>query len=135
MGAQNNNKTLLMQAVENGKVSEIEKLIKDTTTNIDAVDDEGHTALAYAILHAQAESFECLYEHNADTELFDSHGTSIFMMIQNEKEKALHSGDKPRFEALEQINSTYTRRYNDGVSHSHSMEPTFNTGNSLKNKS
>ena len=126
MGAQDN-KTLLMQAAADGHVSGIEKLLTETKTDINAVDDEGRTALAYAILHAQAEAFQCLYENNADTDLFDSHGASIFMMIQTEKEKAQESGDTPRLEALEQINSTYTRRYNYGMSYSPTPEPLVNT--------
>ena len=68
--------TKLHQAVQEGHLEKIKEELQMNTTNINAVDDKGNTALHCAVMHDDYEVVELLLAGGADPKLTNARGRS-----------------------------------------------------------
>ena len=72
---------LLHQAVENGDISEMERLLSLNATEVDFKDSEGYTPLFKALRMRRIDLAEILLENGADVNAEDNSGKSILYNI------------------------------------------------------
>ena len=72
---------LLHRAVENGDISEMERLLSLNATEVDFKDSEGYTPLFKALRMKRIDLADILFQHGADVNAEDNSGKSILYNI------------------------------------------------------
>lgn len=62
----------LSKAIEAGNLDEVQALVSQESTNLNATDDKNHTPLIYALIHNKSKIAQCLLDNGADIHAQDN---------------------------------------------------------------